>query len=301
MTNGPENPQAPGAGAGLGSARLGVTSLGGTGNADELVQRAGLALNSQRPGEAEAIARDVLRSHPQHARALHVLGYALLMQGRAEDAIAALEPASRSRRDPEIETQLAIALRRAGRHDDALSRLKRATKRLPPYAPAFRELGSLLAALEHYDEAIEALRRGLDVAPLMSDLSIQLGYIFLARRDCSNARTTFARALEISSGSFEALYGMAKAHQEIGESQIAADYFRRCLMIRPNDANTWLNLGHCHMELGRRDAGYECFRTAARGDAKRYGIALTSLAASSRGRFWLKPSAAARSFRESKS
>ena len=283
MTNGPKNPRTPGGGAGL----------GGAGRADELVQRAGLALNRQRPSEAELIAREVLRTHPQHPRALHVLGYALLMQGRAEDAIIALEPAARSRHDPEIDTQLAIALRRAGRTDDALSRLKRATKRLPPYAPAFRELGS--------DEAIEALRRGLEVAPLMSDLSIQLGYIFLARRDCSNAKTAFARALEISSGSFEALYGMAKAYQEIGESQIAAGYFRRCLMIRPNDVNTWLNLGHCHLELGQRDVGYECFQTAARGDAKRYGIALSSLAASSRGRFCLKPSAAVQYFRESKS
>src|ERR1700730_17322507 len=123
MTNGPENPRTPSGGA----------SLGGAGSADELVQRAGLALNSQRPSEAELIAREVLRTHPQHPRALHVLGYALLTQGRAEDAIVALEPASRTRLDPEIDAQLAIALHRAGRTDDALSRLKRATKRLPPY------------------------------------------------------------------------------------------------------------------------------------------------------------------------
>ena len=94
---------------------------------------------------------------------------------------------------------------------------------------------------------------------------------------------------------------MAKAHQELGESEAAADYFRRYLADRPNDSGAWLNLGHCLLELGQRDAGYECFRTAARGDAKRYGIALSSLAASSRGRFWLKPSAAAQYFRDRKS
>lgn len=74
MTNGPENPQTPGEAAGL----------GGTRSADVLVQHAGLALNGQRPNEAELIAREVLRTQPQHPRALHVLGYALLMQGRAE-------------------------------------------------------------------------------------------------------------------------------------------------------------------------------------------------------------------------
>ena len=293
MTNGPGYPQPPGGGAGLGSA-----GVAGTGNADALVQRAGLALNRQRPSEAEQIARDVLRNHPQHPRALHVLGYALLMQGRVEDAIAALEPAARRRHDAEIDTQLAIALRRAGRPEDALARLKRATKRNPPYAPAFHEYGCLLASLERYDEAIEAFQRGLDVAPMMPELSIQLGNVYLQRRQCADAKIAFARALAISPDSADALLGIAKAHQEVGESEAAAGYFRRCLMMRPNETEIWLNLGHCLLELGQHDTGIECFRAGARGDAKRYGRALTSLAASSRGRFWLKPSEAAGYLRE---
>jgi hypothetical protein len=48
------------------------------------------------------------------------------------------------------------------------------------------------------------------------------------------------------------------------------------------------------LQAGEVEAGYDCFRTAARGDPKRYGKAITSLAASGRGKLWLKPSAAAR-------
>jgi hypothetical protein len=65
-------------------------------------------------------------------------------------------------------------------------------------------------------------------------------------------------------------------------------------MSTPNDAGVWLNLGFCLLELGERNAGYECLRTAARGDPKRYGIALAALVKAGRSRFWLKPSAAAR-------
>lgn len=267
------------------------------GSAGEALQRALFALNGNRPADAERIAGELLKADARNARALQVLGRALLMQGRLDDAIVPLEAAARSGRDPEVDTQLAIALRQVGRDDDALARLKRATKREPPYALAFRELGSLLVAMERHDEAIEILRRGRDIAPLMADFSIQLGYIFLVRRDCAGAKAAFAQALEISPGSFEALFGQAKAHQETGENQAAADHFRRCLTLRPNDANAWLGLGHCLLELGQRDNGYECFRAAARGDAKRYGIALSSLAAASRGRFWLKPSAATRNLR----
>jgi len=267
------------------------------GPAGEALQRALFALNGNRPADAERIAGEVLKADARDIRALHILGRALLMQGRLDDAIAPLEAAARNGRDPEIDTQLAIALRQVGRDDDALARLKRATKREPPYALAFRELGSLLVAMERYDEAIEVLRRGIDIAPLMADFSIQLGYIFLVRRDCASAKAAFARALEISPGSFDAVFGQAKAHQETGENDAAVGCFRRCLTLRPNDANAWLGLGHCLLELGQRDDGYACFRAAARGDAKRYGIALSSLAAASRGRFWLKPSAATRNLR----
>ena len=95
---------------------------------------------------------------------------------------------------------------------------------------------------------------------------------------------------------YDALFGMAKVHQEVGENREAADYFRRYLAQRPKDGGAWLNLGHCLLELGETDAGYECFRTAARGNAQRYGTALTSLASAARGQFWLRPSEAARFF-----
>ena len=74
----------------------------------EPLQRATLALNAKRPEEAQRIAEEILRRDPRNARALHILGFALLMQGRAEAAVSPLEAAARGRHDPEIETQLAL-------------------------------------------------------------------------------------------------------------------------------------------------------------------------------------------------
>jgi cytochrome c-type biogenesis protein CcmH/NrfG len=67
-------------------------------------------------------------------------------------------------------------------------------------------------------------------------------------------------------------------------------------VLTPQDGACWLNLGHCLLRLGEIEAGYDCFRSAVRGDPQRYGKALTSLAASGRGKLWLKPSAAAQFF-----
>jgi tetratricopeptide (TPR) repeat protein len=268
----------------------------GAAGADPL-QRAMLALDAGRPQEAERIAAELLKAQPHHPRGLFVLGCALVMQGRAADAIATLEAAARGRHDAEIETMLAIALRQAGRDEDALRRLKLAIKRRPPYAPAFKELGYLLALMKHYDEAVEVLNRGIEIAPMMPQLSIQLGYAHLSRRDSASAKIAFARALEISPRSHDALFGMAKAYQEIGECEGAADYFRRAVTVNPDDEAAWLHLGHCLLELGQVEAGYDCFRTAANGGVKHYGNALSSFVAGARGRFWLRPSAAERFFR----
>jgi tetratricopeptide (TPR) repeat protein len=136
-----------------------------------------LALNSDRLQDAERIADPILKVEPRHGQALQIRGCALLMQKRANDAIAPLQAAAQSLRDAETDTLLAMALRQSGRAEDALSRLKRTTKRQPPYAPAFHELGYLLMSLESYDEAIAALSAGSK-----------------SRRLCRNSRSSSARA-----------------------------------------------------------------------------------------------------------
>jgi tetratricopeptide (TPR) repeat protein len=258
-----------------------------------ILQQAAFALNGQRPGEAERIAAEALKIEPRDSRALHIFGCAVLMQGRAAEAIAPLETAARISHDAEIDMQLAAALRHAGRVDDALSRLRRAIKRQPPNPKAFYELGCALASMKHYDEAADVFARGRDIAPMIAEFSVQLGRVFFERRNFTEAKQAFARALEISSTSHDALSGLALAHQGAGELEIAADHFRRCLATKP-DSGTWLNLGRCLLRLGRMDEAYDCFRFAVRSDPKRYGNALGMMTKAARGRFWLRPSAAAR-------
>jgi tetratricopeptide (TPR) repeat protein len=176
-----------------------------------MLQRAVFALNSGRAGDAERIVGDVLKTSARNFLALRVLGSALLMQGRITDAIAPLETAARGGHDPKVETLLAIALRQAGRRDDALAWLKRAIKRRPPHAPSFYEYGCLLTFLKRDGEAIEAFKRGLDIAPMMAQLSIELGYVLLGRRNYADAKAAFGRALNSSSEPPGALFGLAGA------------------------------------------------------------------------------------------
>lgn len=252
-----------------------------------------MALDNGRPGDAERLAAEVLKADPRRVEALKIAGRAARLQGRAADTIALLEPVARASHDAELDTELATALRQAGRLDDAASRLRRAIKRRPPYPPAFSEFAHVLVSVKRFDEAVDTLKRGVEAAPMVPALRAQLGFLLLERRRHAEAKAVFAGLLALYPGFPDALFGLGKTHQELHENEAAAAHLRQYLMARPAHWGAWISLGHCLLALGDLEAGYDCFRTAARGDPRHYTSALSSLVKSGRGRFWLKPSAGA--------
>ena len=128
----------------------------------------------------------------------------------------------------------------------------------------------------------------------MPELSIRLGQVFLTLRNYERAKSAFTRTLAMAPNAANALWGLGKTYQSLGENKQAAEYFRRALALSPGDPGILLNLGHSLLEIGELDAGYDCFRQAAAGDRNRYAAALATLVKAGRGRFWLKPSAAAK-------
>jgi len=258
------------------------------------LQWASAAIDRGQPHDAERLARNVLGRIPQHPSALHLLGCALLLQGHPRQAVAPLERAARASQDPTIETQLAIALRQSGRMDDALIRLRRATKRRPAYPAAFHELGFLLFSSGRVEEAIAVIAQGLELAPRMPELSILLGGIHHARRDRAKAKAAYAQALAVAPEHAGGHYGMGVVLFDEGEFLLAAQHVERSVAANPADAQACLKLAACLLELGRSDDALGRLRTVTRSEPHLYGAALKVVSSSSRGRFWLRPSSAAK-------
>jgi tetratricopeptide (TPR) repeat protein len=263
----------------------------------EALEQATFALQQRRLGEAERLASGVLKSDRGNIPAAQVLGQALLLQGRPEEAIAALQRAARRSGDPAIETLLARALGDAGRGEAALDLLRRATTRRPPYPLAFLELGDLLDRLGRAQEAIAVFEGGLALAPDAAVLKIGLGYLHLRRNDRAKARALFAQVRAAAPERRDALVALANVLALDGEYAAAADLYRQALGLRPDDAETRISLAKCLLEMGERDAGEAALRVAARGGPHLAGPALIALAATPHGRLFLKPSAAAKFLR----
>jgi Tfp pilus assembly protein PilF len=263
--------------------------------AADALARAVAAGNSGNLDEAERIARDVVSKNPQHLEGLQLLGALLMAQKRSREAIAPLTEAARLGAGAEVETHLAIALRDAGRSDDAVAFLTSAIERQPAFPRAFQELGDLLRAKRRYAEAEAVLRRGVETAPMMAELSLLLGGVCLDRADPAGAKVAFARALAIAPGNVDGQMGFGVALQYEGDFARAAERFRRVLAAAPAHPRARLNLGYCLIELGQVDEGIASLRAAVEAAPHSYGSALKMLISAGRGRFWFKRSAAAES------
>jgi thioredoxin-like negative regulator of GroEL len=74
----------------------------------------------------------------------------------------------------------------------------------------------------------------------------------------------------------------------------ATEHFRIASTTDPSDLQARLKFAACLLETGQTDAALTLLRGAVRGDPQHYMMALKLVLASGRGRFWLRPSAAAR-------
>jgi predicted Zn-dependent protease len=263
------------------------------GRSDANLERAAMALNMHRLGEAERLASDVLKAERGNVRAASLLGQALLAQNRADEAITPLERAARRSDDPALETLHAIALNAAGRREDALEQLRVTTARRPAFPPAFRELASQLRKKGEQAEAIAVLEVCLALAPGIVELLMDLAALRLARNERGLARAALSKALAAAPGRSDVLALQAQVLLLDGEYASAADAYRHVLAQKPDEAMIRTEFAVCLMELGERAAGEQHLRTATRDRPQLLLRAIHSLAAARHGRFFLRPSAVA--------
>ena len=106
------------------------------------------------------------------------------------------------------------------------------------------------------------------------------------------------RAVTVAPGHPDALFALGRALQAERDFARAAEVYRRLLAVTPKDAAAMIGLGVCLLELDQKNEGLRYLRAAARTSAKMFGEAIAALIDAGRGRFWIRPSDAARALRD---
>ncbi|WP_245306111.1 tetratricopeptide repeat protein [Bradyrhizobium sp. LTSP849] len=260
----------------------------------QLLQQAFMALRAKQFDVARQLATEALKSNRSDRNAVLILAHALIGLGRADEAVVPLEKAARRSSDPEIETLLGHALCNSRRSVDGIAQLRRTAGRRPPYLPAFQELAGQLANGGGVGDAIGIIADALALAPASIDLQLDLGRMHVRNNNRPEARRVLAAARATAPGRTDILTELAWAQLLDGAYADAADTYRHALGLRPDDALSRANLAICLMEMGERDGGEAALRSVFRGRPHMLGRAAFALAASSHGRFFFRPSAAAK-------
>ncbi len=160
--------------------------------ADNLAAEA-KALEATAAARAEALYRDALRQDPHHEAAALGLARVLLGRGQEEEALATLlEVGTNGPAGEEAERLRGIAaLRQLAKPFGDEAALRQRVAKEPKNGRARYELGTLLAAEQKYQEALETLLSAAELdpklaSPLVRDAMVKVFHVIGDRSDLAN-------------------------------------------------------------------------------------------------------------------
>jgi len=127
-------------------------------------------------------------------------------------------------------------------------------------------------------------------------LTIDLGRLCIQSNsnDRAKARAALMRARDAAPGRPDILTELGRILILDGDYAGAAEAYRHALALRPDDMLSRANLATCLLEMGDRDRGEAALRAILRGRPQMLGRVAFALATASHGRFFFRPSTAAK-------
>lgn len=200
----------------------------------------------------EAGCRAVLLHAPGDARAMHSLGLMALGQPQAEEAVAWLRAADAARPgNATVQSDLAHALRRAGRHEEAAQHFDRAA-RLSPNDAGLQLKARLQRGVMHDEagraqQALDCYLEAVEHHPESADAWAALGTVQQHLLGAEAATPSFQRALQIDPGRLDVMEKFGDVLQEQRRFEDASLVFERLLQLQPDRPLTAGRLMHAKM------------------------------------------------------
>lgn len=184
--------------------------------------------------EAEALYRELLAAHPDHAPTLHLLGTLCYETARYADAIsllrraAALAPGSAA-----TLANLGAALSVSGQLREAAAIATRAVALAPGNAQIQNLAGHLAQQLGDPVRAVAHLREAVRIAPALTEARHNLAIALHKLGHFDEALDNYRKALEASPDDAQLHFNMALALQAAGDPSAAIAALAACLALAP--------------------------------------------------------------------
>lgn len=238
-----------------GSAMPAVPRAPSSGEIAEALRKAAGLYAAKHFGQAEEIARLILRFVPRQADALHLLGLIVFAKGDAAESERLISTAlAASKPHPNLLVNLGNAQRQQGKIEAALASYNRALKIDAVYADAYVERGELLAAQQRFSEALQDYEmlitlRSAEIAPYLraATAASDLGDFRLALAYCDRALP------QLDPQPLELLTMIAMTHERLSELPEAISWAEKALARDPQNANALRVWAKARRRIAKRD------------------------------------------------
>jgi tetratricopeptide (TPR) repeat protein len=150
--------------------------LAEAGNNDSVERLIGLYLKQKRFADAENWLRKYMAANPQNAAAQLQLGKLLAAEGKAQEAIATLEPVYKASADPKLARDLASLYLETKQYPAAADLLRPLLAQNPTDAQLHLDYGTALMHQLKYPEAQAVLLKAVQLKPNLVEAYFDLGY-----------------------------------------------------------------------------------------------------------------------------
>ena len=220
-----------------------------------------------RLSDAHGLYMEVIKSQPDHADALHMLGVLEYSAGHYEAAAELISQAvGIDPQNGQYHNNLGMAYRAVDRLDDAIKCYRRG---LDIDADGFETEYNLANALAADDELLDAVAHYEHVlvrAPEHGGARNNLALALKALGRLQEAQEQLSVLTKAEPKNSIAFCNLGVVLMELGYVPDAIDSYHQALSISPDLTDAQNNLGVAFLELGREDEAEACFRSALSSD-----------------------------------
>ena len=213
--------------------------------------------------QAEQCGRQALTIDQGHADSLHLMGMLCVASKQYDLAIEWFAMAIRQKGDvADYFVNLATALQRKERFDEAIRSYDRALILDPGRVEVWLSMAELLVRQERFDEAIKSFDCAVTLDNARADIWYRMGEILQQQKRVDEALLSFDQALKVKPDYREAANASGMLYFEAKRYEEALARFVRSSEIDPSQAGAFNFISRCEWPLRRFDDALASVRKA---------------------------------------
>lgn len=155
-------------------------------------------------------------------------------------------------------------LYRRRQFDQAVELLRRAVQMKPNLATAHVQLGMALMQTDELDEALAEMRRAVELNPNDAHAYLGLGLVQSSMRRYSEAIDAYKQAINLDPNYLAAYSNLGAIYGNTNRYEESEEAFRQVLRLDENNAEGWNGLGIAEYRTGRTEEGIRSLKRAVK-------------------------------------